>query len=253
MSNHFHCILYIPKETFSAKEMARRLVTFKKGKVDIDPNSEYCLRRLEMSNDLSSFMKELQRGFTCWYNKSRPYKRRGTLWEQRFKCTKLVGSEALVTCLQYVELNPVRAEITKDPAEYRFCTYGTWRQSGKHSFASSFKKHMMPALAIYLDKQTMKGLESYFLRRFTGIIAGENGDTQEQVDSAVINAKKNQSNILLRRSRYWIDSAILGGELALREHAIEIWGQRRGRKKRFGRAYSERGITVLGIRQLSSI
>ena len=90
----------------------------------------------------------------------------------------------------------------------------------------------------------MKGLESYFLRRFAGIIAGENGDAQEQVDSSVINAKKNQKNILLRRSRYWIDSVILGGEIALRKHAVEM----RGHKKRFGQAYSENCINVLGMR-----
>jgi hypothetical protein len=110
---------------------------------------------------------------------------------------------------------------------------------------------MISALAIYLEVQTMKALERYFLRRFAGVIAGEKGGPQAVVDAAVRNAGKNQKNLLLRRSRYWIDSAILGSQLALRQQAIDIWGERRGQKKRFGKAYAHDGIEILGIRQLS--
>ena len=250
MSNHFHLILYVPKETFSADEMARRIKIFRKDKVLIDKGDYYCQRRLEMSNDLSSFMKELQQGYTCWYNKTRGYKRRGTLWEQRFKCAKLADLQALATCLKYVELNPVRAEIVDDPADYRFCTYGIWQQSGRHPYAKSFEKHMVSALKIYLDKENLQGLEKYFRERYAGIITGEKGGDMLEVNLAVKNASKRKKNPLLIRSRFWIDSMVLGTKLHLREHAVKIWGEERAEKKKFGQVYEENGIEVLSMRQL---
>ena len=249
MSNHYHLILYIPKEAFSIDEMVKRIIKYKKGKLLPTVKDFYTQRRLELSNDLSSFMKELQQGYTCWYNKTRGYKRRGTLWEQRFKCSKLADGQALATCLKYIELNPVRAEIVDDPAEYRFCTYGIWQQSGRHPFAQSFKKHMISALKIYLDKESMKGLETYFRERFAGIIAGEKGGDMLEVNLAIKSVSK-KKNPLLVRSRFWIDSMVLGSQIILKEHAANLWGENRAIRKRFGKAYEEGGLEVFSMRQL---
>ncbi|MCM8535144.1 MAG: hypothetical protein NE334_04340 [Lentisphaeraceae bacterium] len=164
------------------------------------------------------------------------YKRRGTLWEQRFKCTKLVGSEALVSCLQYVELNPVRAEIVEDPKDYRFSTYSIWHQRGTHPFQKSFKKHMLPALSIYLDSRSLKGLQEYFRSRFASMLSLECEDP---------------ANILLTRSRYWIDSVVLGSQIALRDHSIDIWGKQRGKKKRFTKFCEAAEEPLFGLRRLS--
>ena len=250
MSNHYHLILYVPKETFSLEEMAERIKKFKKGKIIATVHDIYTQRRHEMSNDLSSFMKELQQVYTCWYNKTRGYKRRGTLWEQRFKCTKLASLESLATCLQYVELNPVRAEIVHDPADYRFCTYGVWQQRGKHPFQKSFEKHMVSALKIYLKSENIRGLQAYFRERFAGIIAGEKGGSMAEVNLAIRQAGKTKVHPLLRRSRFWIDSMVLGGKISLKEHAADFWGDERSRRKKFGRVYDEGGVEILSMRQL---
>lgn len=249
MSNHYHLILYVPKETFSIDEMVKRIIRYKKGKLLPTAKDFYAQRRLEMSNDLSCLMKELQQGFTCWYNKTRGYKRRGTLWEQRFKCSKLADSQALATCLKYVELNPVRAEIVDDPADYRFCTYGIWQQRGRHPYAESFKNHMVSALKVYLESENMRGLDKYFRERFAGIITGEKGGGMVEVNLAIKKASK-KKNPLLIRNRFWIDSMVLGNEVTLREHAALIWGEERARRKQFGKAYKEGGSEVLSIRQL---
>ena len=245
MSNHYHLILYVPKESFSLNEMTKRIKRFKKGKVHALEVDFYTQRRHEMSNDLSSFMKELQQGFTCWFNKTRHYRRRGTLWEQRFKCTKLASMESLATCLQYVELNPVRAEIVNDPADYRFCTYGIWQQKGKHPYKESFEKHLVSALKIYLDSENLKGLETYFRERFAGIIASKN--REKSVDAS---PSGNMLHPLLRRSRFWIDSLVLGGRIILKEHAADFWGEERAQKKKFGNFYKNDGVNVLSMRQL---
>ncbi|NQZ57197.1 MAG: hypothetical protein HRT88_06970, partial [Lentisphaeraceae bacterium] len=58
--------------------------------------------------------------FTIWYNKTRYFKRRGTLWKARFKRSKLVGRGALLSGLKYVELNPVRVGMVKRRQDYEF-------------------------------------------------------------------------------------------------------------------------------------
>jgi len=51
------------------------------------------------------------------------YQRSGTLWEGRYKAT-LVDSEAyLLTCMRYIELNPVRGGMVAHPSEYPWSSY----------------------------------------------------------------------------------------------------------------------------------
>ena len=51
------------------------------------------------------------------------YRRRGTLWEGRFKSSLVQAEEYLLTCMRYIELNPVRANMVNDPAQYRWSSY----------------------------------------------------------------------------------------------------------------------------------
>jgi len=37
------------------------------------------------------------------------YRRTGTLWEGRYKATLIDSESYLLTCMRYIELNPVRA------------------------------------------------------------------------------------------------------------------------------------------------
>ena len=51
------------------------------------------------------------------------YQRTGTLLEGRYKAT-LIDSEAyLLTCMRYIELNPVRAGMVIDPSDYPWSSY----------------------------------------------------------------------------------------------------------------------------------
>ncbi|MBU2027984.1 MAG: hypothetical protein KJ814_10265 [Proteobacteria bacterium] len=51
-------------------------------------------------------------------------RRTGSLWEGRFKSSPISTDEYLLACCRYVELNPVRAGIVADPADYRWSSYG---------------------------------------------------------------------------------------------------------------------------------
>lgn len=70
---------------------------------------------------VSQMMQALGRRYVYYVNHK--YKRTGTLWEGRYR-SSLVDSEAyLLTCMRYIELNPVRAGIVEHPAEYAWSSY----------------------------------------------------------------------------------------------------------------------------------
>jgi len=73
-------------------------------------------------HSLSEFMKSLLERFTKWFN--RTHSRSGTLWEDRFKSVIVEGGVAARTMAAYIDLNPVRAGMVEDPADYRWSSYG---------------------------------------------------------------------------------------------------------------------------------
>ena len=70
---------------------------------------------------IGDMMQALGRRYVYYINKT--YRRTGTLWEGRYKAS-LVDSDAyLLTCMRYIELNPVRAEMVSHPGEYQWSSY----------------------------------------------------------------------------------------------------------------------------------
>jgi REP element-mobilizing transposase RayT len=72
--------------------------------------------------DLAEFMKGLLQRFSQWFN--RAHSRSGTLWEDRFKSVIVEDGVAARTISAYIDLNPVRAGMVADPADYRWSSYG---------------------------------------------------------------------------------------------------------------------------------
>lgn len=54
---------------------------------------------------------------------NKTYRRTGTLWDSRYKSSLVHADDYLLLCQRYIELNPVRAEMTDDPARYRWSSY----------------------------------------------------------------------------------------------------------------------------------
>lgn len=71
---------------------------------------------------LSKALQMLGRYYVQFFNHC--YRRSGTLWEGRYKATLIDTDAYLLTCMRYIELNPVRAGMVMHPSEYHWSSYG---------------------------------------------------------------------------------------------------------------------------------
>ncbi len=70
---------------------------------------------------LASLMQSLGRRYVRYVNDR--YGRTGTLWEGRYKACLVDADDHLLRCYRYIELNPVRAGMVADPAEYPWLSH----------------------------------------------------------------------------------------------------------------------------------
>ncbi|MGE0560046.1 MAG: transposase [Burkholderiales bacterium] len=84
-------------------------------------NHVHLLLTPDAPNGISQLMQSLGRRYAQYVN--RFYKRSGSVWEGRFKSSLIQAEEYLLTCYRYIELNPVRADMVRDPGEYAWSSY----------------------------------------------------------------------------------------------------------------------------------
>lgn len=65
---------------------------------------------------ISRLMQKLGRGYVGQFNTR--HRRTGTLWEGRYKACLVDNEGYVLRCHRYIDLNPVRARMTDDPATY---------------------------------------------------------------------------------------------------------------------------------------
>ena len=154
MSNHFHILLYSHPEQFSLEEAHKIYNRFhKKGDKPVPLSSPRVESLKRHSNNFSEFMREVQREFSCWFNASRDYERQGALWSKRFHCQLIQTDAYLWACVKYLELNPVRANITEDPAKYSFSTFGRWSDQDRHPYQNNIITHLLPLINEKRDQE----------------------------------------------------------------------------------------------------
>ena len=143
MANHFHIFVRLdPKETedlddaglvgrFRALYGSKKCASLGLDANDLEvilknnrPSAEGIRRRLKARmGDVSVFMREVKTRFTFWYNEK--HGTVGTFWAERFRSVVVeADTEAQRMVAAYIDLNPVRAGLVKDAAEYRFSGFG---------------------------------------------------------------------------------------------------------------------------------
>lgn len=74
------------------------------------------------ASSCGDLMRELGRGYVRYFNDR--HGRTGTLWEGRFRSCLVDSAAYVLACYRYIELNPVRANIVREPSGYRWSSYG---------------------------------------------------------------------------------------------------------------------------------
>jgi putative transposase len=84
-------------------------------------NHVHLLVTPQEEQSIGKAMQMLGRYYVQYYNYT--YRRTGTLWEGRYKATLIDFEAYLLTCMRYIELNPVRAGMVAHPSEYPWSSY----------------------------------------------------------------------------------------------------------------------------------
>lgn len=113
-------------------------------------NHVHLLVMPQTPDGLAKLMQSVGRRYVQYVN--RYYKRSGTLWEGRFKSSLVQMEDYLLLCQRYIELNPVRAGMVNDPAQYPWSSY---RHHALGQTDQRLNQHPL-YLALGLDEDTRR-------------------------------------------------------------------------------------------------
>ena len=136
MSNHYHVVVHVDKaraESWSNEEVAERWMQLYKGHILVDRWLENPASvdsaTLEKVEEIIAMWRERLYGID-WFMRgvnetiarmaNAEEKITGRFWEGRYKSQALLDEAAVLTCMAYVDLNPVRADMTDDIATSDF-------------------------------------------------------------------------------------------------------------------------------------
>lgn len=265
MSNHFHILLEIPTavsdeagkisdELFFRRLSALYSEAFVAGvaKEIADARAsgahqreaEIFARFTYRMHDLTQFMKGLLQRFTQWFNGK--HQRRGRLWEDRFKSVIVESGVAARTISAYIDLNPVRAGLVADPAEYRWSSYGEAIGGGRRGNGKKAREGLVRAClsdegAGYESEKwrvvsrKYREIMGYALERKPGKVK-ERGRTATddrrhgEKRRPMIASTLGVPAMLRQRVRYFTDGAVIGAKEFVNEafaNARERFGPRR--------------------------
>lgn len=132
MSNHYHIVLYLDPlapQKWSDEEVAERWLKVYPSKLNLTKNQS--LRQIKkqalMSNPKKLKVYRQRLGSLSWYMRrlNEPLAKlsnqedncTGRFWEDRFKSQALLDEGAILSCMAYVDLNPVRGHIAQNIEE----------------------------------------------------------------------------------------------------------------------------------------
>lgn len=158
MSNHFHLILHLDHDSargWNDDEVTRRYEQLFRNAVQDarELPAKAWKKKLrqwrERLGSLSWFMRCLNEQIARRAN--REDNCTGRFWEGRFRSQALLDTGALLTCMTYVDLNPIRAGLASEPEEAQFTSIRE-RLLGAASTPAA-----MPGLMPFVDQASKEG------------------------------------------------------------------------------------------------
>ena len=161
MSNHYHVVLRINQKkalSWSDQEVAERWMQlfngplivkrWLKGETEAAENlkaEEIVQTWRERLYDLGWFMKCLNEYLARKANEEDCCK--GRFWESRYKCQALLDEKAVLQCMAYVDLNPVRAAMAETPEESDYTSIQQRSESVMSTSEDNLKPTLLPMVA----------------------------------------------------------------------------------------------------------
>jgi putative transposase len=201
LGNHFHLLVRMHPETSYSEEEVRARYDRRYGEEKAAALDDARMHELrEKLGDVSEYVKEIKQSFSRHYNKL--HQKKGYFWAERFKSVIVESGEALVNCLAYIELNPVRAGLAKRPEDYRWCSLGYHLQT----------RNMGRFLSLDFGLQEF-GLKSgrERLRHFRRFVY-EKGGLEGLDKECKRDFEVRKLDRFLFRTRYFTDSGIIGSK-----------------------------------------
>ncbi len=216
MSNHFHILLEVPpmpQGGLSDEELLKRLrAIYSEAVVSVVDQELREAREKGLSayaeqihqrytyrmHDLSQFMKTVLQRMTRWYNLC--HQRKGTLWEERYKSVIVEDGIASRMMAAYIDLNPVRAGMVKDPAEYRWSSYGEAVGGGPKGNGKKAREGLVRAClshkGVGFEAEKWKEVAKMYRKLLGLAIERKSGRASEEVTMA----KTKRLQVLTRKS-----------------------------------------------------
>lgn len=287
MSNHFHILLEVPpmpQGGITDEELLKRLSAIQGGALVAEVAKELAdarkSGRLKLAeeirsrftyrmHDLGEFMKTLLQRFTRWFN--RTHQRCGTLWEARYKSVIVESGIAARTIAAYIDLNPVRAGMVSDPAEYRWSSYGEAVGGGSKGNGSKARAGLVRACMSHhgagFEAERWRDVSRIY-RRAMGLALGRksgHADTVQPIALPRMNTAqametgRNETDLpdldladmLRQRVRYFTDGAVIGSKSFV--NAVFVGARERFPSRRKDGARRMRGAGSAGAGRLWSL
>lgn len=86
------------------------------------PNHLHLLVTPQVATGLPQMLQAMGRRYVRYFNDAQ--NRTGTLWDGRYRSTVLQPNLYLLPCMVYMDLNPVRADLTGTAADYAWSSHG---------------------------------------------------------------------------------------------------------------------------------
>ena len=169
-----------------AKELADAREAVAEGRV---PDGEAYVQAIHerftrRMHDLSEFMQGFLQRYTQWHNGK--HKRKGHLWEDRFKSVIVEDGVAAKTMAAYIDLNPVRAGMVENPEEYRWSSYGEAIGGGAKGDGKKARAGLVRALrahkGVAADADLWQGEVALEYRKI--LLAGAGERVEERVEQS---------------------------------------------------------------------
>jgi REP element-mobilizing transposase RayT len=282
MSNHFHLLLEVPpmpaegisdeillqRLTATSPEVVVALVAQELGDARKVGNlahvAEIHARYTYRMHSLSEFMKALLIRFTRWFN--RTHERTGTLWEERFKSVIAESGVAARTMAAYIDLNPVRAGMVADPAEYRWSSYGEavgggTKGNGKKSReglvraclshqGAGFEADRWPEVSrIYRRAMglAMGRKSGQATTESRGLMTKNTAEMLESNDNETVLPDLGMAAMLRHRVRYFTDGAVIGSKAFVNEAFADARERFTAKRKDGARRMRGSGAPAAGV------